>query len=502
MQAIDAALAVLDRYLELDDRVGDGPRAIAQAAVAIVKELRNDVIAGKCKDILGEYHADESLQHSECTDQSFKLLCELQVADYDPDTAKEVLGLVQKWIGGRFVQTVGSSYDSSLGGFQPDWHDIEKKTSRLAACIRLALTGIRAVQSGSDFEICSVASRLDEISFVWGPLSAHLKSDSKRYIEGVLGQAHAPHLVSIAGRTATHATAITMCIGQELLDYFEDAIECWTVDKQPWMTDADFAEIREYQEVGNPLFCEKHNYYAVEELISLFSDVDGWPEPDELLILPLAVEAEFNWVRTLAVEAEFNWVRKAVVDLLQVSKLRRVSRPNELGFPTPRDDSRLGHSTSTDHPTGSEVAEGDVDPRLPSQRFWDDASPGKRDDALPEFQDAVCGNVTLPAQGKSTPPPTVNPLDEFEKKATPRVRKLFDWLLNHPGRHKHLRVEQWYVAGADRPLEDGSLTDLVRQLDEALSKWGRKSGFKIKRYRGSKFKEAEVELVGDRQGLA
>jgi hypothetical protein len=144
-----------------------------------------------------------------------------------------------------------------------------------------------------------------------------------------------------------------------------------------------------------------------------------------------------------------------------------------------------------------------VSAQLEDIRKTIDDSSSKRDEALHEVQSALCVSATLPAQElfPPLPPPIVDRLEEFEKRAAPRVRNLFNTLLNHPGLHEHLRVEHWYFEGADQQLQSGSFTDLVRLLEEALTKWGRESGFKLKRVRGAKNREAKVELVGDRQLL-
>jgi hypothetical protein len=111
----------------------------------------------------------------------------------------------------------------------------------------------------------------------------------------------------------------------------------------------------------------------------------------------------------------------------------------------------------------------------------------------------TCPTVDEPGSEHEEPPGgvtgEVDPLKEFRNKTVPRARKLFDVLLEHPGLHTHSIVEQWYVGGNNKHFQKGSFTDLVRELGEALERFGRQSGYRLSRSRGSKYQDAKVELV-------
>jgi hypothetical protein len=92
------------------------------------------------------------------------------------------------------------------------------------------------------------------------------------------------------------------------------------------------------------------------------------------------------------------------------------------------------------------------------------------------------------------PPQSVDPLDEFRRKAPRRFQNLLEVLLNHPGLHTHKRVEQWYHAGKDKHFPDRVFTDLIWGLGTYLEAWGRKSGYRLIRVDGRKHPEAKVGI--------
>jgi hypothetical protein len=196
-----------------------------------------------------------------------------------------------------------------------------------------------------------------------------------------------------------------------------------------------------------------------------------------------------------------NWGQsKAKISALGVSGYEGVEFALQRELAQAKRDLRSASLRRTDNPG---AAQPEDSPLENNRKTIGDTASKRDDDADLEIQTALSIGVTESAQEKSPPPPAqpVDPLEEFHRRASPRVRKLFSTLLSHPGLHEHSRVEHWYFAGADQQLQKSSFTDLVLELENALSTWGRKSGFELKRIRGSKFKKPEVELIGDRQLL-